>query len=68
MGLKGPLMPTIHIYLYEGRTTDQKRELATAFTEDVEKIVGSPPSATQVIFHDTSQSDWAYGGVLASDD
>ena len=60
-------MPAIHVYLYEGRTDDQKRELAMAFTKDVEKIVGSPPEATQVLFHDMSKSDWAYAGKLASD-
>ncbi len=61
-------MPTIHIYLYEGRTDDQKRELAKAFTDDVQKIVGSPPSATDVLFHDMSKSDWAQAGKLASDE
>ncbi len=61
-------MPTIHVYLYEGRTTDQKRELAKAFTNDVQKIVGSPPEATYVLFHDMSKSDWAHAGKLASDD
>ena len=60
-------MPAIHVYLYEGRTDDQKRELAMAFTKDVEKIVGSAPEATQVLFHDMSKSDWAYAGKLASD-
>ena len=61
-------MPTIHVYLYEGRTDDQKRELARAFTDDVQKIVGSPPSATDVLFHDMSKSDWAQAGTLASDE
>ena len=61
-------MPLIHIYLYEGRTDDQKRELAKAFTDDVQKIVGSPPSATDVLFHDMRKSDWAQAGKLASDE
>ena len=61
-------MPLIHVYLYEGRTADQKRELAKAFTDDIEKIVGSPPSATDVLFHDMSKSDWAHAGALASDE
>ena len=61
-------MPAIHVYLYEGRTENQKRELAQAFTADVQKIVGSPPEATQVLFHDMSKSDWAIAGKLASDD
>ncbi len=61
-------MPTIHMYLYEGRSDDQKRELAKAFTEAVEKIAGSPPSATHVLFHDQKRSDWAHAGKLASDD
>ncbi len=61
-------MPVIHMYLYEGRTDDQKRELAKAFTEAVEKVAGTPPEATHIIFHDTSRSDWANAGKLASDD
>lgn len=61
-------MPTIHIYLYEGRTDDQKRELAHAFTDDIQRIVGSPPEATHVLFHDMSKSDWAHAGKLISDE
>lgn len=61
-------MPTIHVYLYEGRTTDQKRDLAKAFTDDIVRIAGSTPEATHVIFHDVSKSDWAHGGKLASDE
>ena len=61
-------MPMIHIYLYEGRTDDQKRELAHAFTDDIQRIVGSPPEATHVLFHDMSKSDWAHAGKLVSDE
>ena len=60
-------MPVIQMYLYEGRTDEQKRDLAKAFTNAVEEIAGSPPSATTVIFHDTSKSNWANAGNLASD-
>ena len=55
------------MYLYEGRTDEQKRDLAKAFTNAIEEIAGSPPSATTVIFHDTSKSNWANAGNLASD-
>lgn len=57
-------MPVIHIYLYEGRTREQKAELALAITEDVVSIMKSPPEATHVIFHDTSKADWATAGKL----
>lgn len=60
-------MPAIHVYLYEGRTKNQKRDLAKAFTEAVEKFAGSKPEATHVLFHDMSKDDWANAGKLASD-
>jgi 4-oxalocrotonate tautomerase len=57
-------MPVIHIYLYEGRTKEQKAELAQAITDDVVKIMKSTPEATHVIYHDTRKADWAVAGKL----
>jgi 4-oxalocrotonate tautomerase len=60
-------MPTIHIYLYEGRTVDQKRELAKAITDDVVRIAKTTPDAVTVMYHDINKSDTASAGKLASD-
>lgn len=60
-------MPTINIQLFEGRTTEQKREYAKALTEATVKVLGCSPSAVDIIFQDVKKSDWASGGVLWSD-
>ncbi len=60
-------MPTVQIYWFEGRTQEQKNELAKAVTDAVARIGNTTPEATHVIFHDTKKSDWAHGGVMASD-
>jgi len=60
-------MPTIQIYWFEGRTQEQRNDLAKAITEDVVRIAETAPEATHVIFHDVKKSDWAEGGVMASE-
>ncbi len=60
-------MPTVQVYWYEGRTQEQKKELAVAITEAVARIGKIPPEATHVIYHDMKKSDWAQGGVMASE-
>ena len=39
----------------------------TALTEAVARIGKTPPEATHVIYHDVKRSDWAQGGVMASE-
>jgi 4-oxalocrotonate tautomerase len=58
-------MPVIHVFLYEGRTKEQKAELAQAITDDVVRIMKTTPEATHVVYHDTRRSDWAIAGKLA---
>jgi 4-oxalocrotonate tautomerase len=60
-------MPTIHVELFEGRTAEQKRELARALTEATVRTLGSKPEGVDIIFTDIKKSDWATGGVLWSD-
>jgi 4-oxalocrotonate tautomerase len=60
-------MPTIHVELFEGRTLEQKRELAKALTEATVKTLGSKPEGIDIIFTDVKKQDWATGGVLWSD-
>jgi 4-oxalocrotonate tautomerase len=60
-------MPTIHVELFEGRTLEQKRELAKALTEATVKTLGSKPEGVDIIFTDVKKHDWATGGVLWSD-
>lgn len=60
-------MPTIHVELFAGRTTEQKRACAAAITEAVAKTLGSAPESVDVIFRDVERHDWATGGRLWSD-
>jgi 4-oxalocrotonate tautomerase len=59
-------MPTIRVELMEGRTPEQKRDLALALTEATCKTLGSNPDAVDVLFFDIKKHDWSTGGVLWS--
>ena len=60
-------MPSIHIYMHEGRTVEQKKGLAEDITAAVVKNTGAPADATEVIIHDVPRTNWATAGVLASE-
>ena len=60
-------MPVVNISLYSGRTDEQKAALAKAVTKAISETAGIADSATTIIFHDVEKSDWAVGGVMASD-
>ena len=59
-------MPTIRVELLEGRTPEQKRDLAHALTEATCKTLGSKPEAVDILFFDVKRHDWSTGGVLWS--
>jgi 4-oxalocrotonate tautomerase len=60
-------MPIIRVEMWEGRTKEQKAELAKAITEAMVKIAKTTPEHTTVVFEDVPKENWAIGGVLASD-
>ncbi len=60
-------MPVIYVDLLAGRSRDQKKEIAEAFTRDMARIAKCAPEAIQVVFRDVAKSDWAVGGVLNDD-
>jgi len=60
-------MPTIRVELLEGRTPEQKKELAKALTDATCKTLGSSPAAVDVLFFDIKKHDWASGGVQWSE-
>lgn len=59
-------MPYVRIEITAGRTEDQKAELAAAVTEAMERIIGSKPASTFVVFEDVPAENWAIGGELVS--
>ena len=60
-------MPVIRVSLWAGRTHEQKAEVAKAITEAMVRITGTTPQATVIIFEEVDKSNWASGGVMASD-
>ena len=60
-------MPVVHVYMYEGRTDEQKSEMAKGITKAISSVANIPDSATTIIIHDTKRSDWAQGGTMASE-
>jgi 4-oxalocrotonate tautomerase len=61
-------MPIVRVEMWTGRTHAQKQELTRAITEAVCAIAETTPEATIVVFEDIDRSNWAQGGVLASDE
>ena len=60
-------MPVVNIYMWKGRTIEQKRKLAAEITKVFESVAGVSPQFLNIIFHDVDKSDWANAGKLASD-
>ncbi len=58
-------MPFVKVMMWEGRTKEQKAELAKAITEAVVRIGKTMPEHTTVVFEDVPKENWAIGGVLS---
>ena len=59
-------MPVVTVEMWEGRTLEQKKQLAEGITSSFVKI-GMPEEAVQVIIKDNPKHNWAIGGKLASE-
>lgn len=60
-------MPTIIVYLREGRTEDQKREFVRSVTEACRRIFGSPPDSVNIVIQDVPATNLARAGRLRSE-
>ena len=60
-------MPVVHIYLYSGRSKEQKSELVKRISKDFEEVVNVKPESLNILFHDTDKEDWGIRGALAAD-
>ncbi|MCX7571688.1 2-hydroxymuconate tautomerase family protein [Tumebacillus sp. DT12] len=60
-------MPFVHIEWLEGRTLEQKRELAKRITDAVSEVAGSPQQNVHVFFTDMKREDYGFGGELTLD-
>jgi 4-oxalocrotonate tautomerase len=59
-------MPTIRVELFDGRTPEQKAELAAKLTQACVEVLGGNPGSVDVIFVDVERHNWATNGVLWS--
>ena len=60
-------MPIVSIELIEGRSVEQKREMAKKITEAIVEVTKIPQDAVEIIFQDMKKENYAKGGVLAID-
>ena len=59
-------MPVVIVEMWEGRTVEQKKQLADDITSSFVKI-GTPAEAVHVVMKDNPKHNWAIGGKLASE-
>ena len=59
-------MPVVIVEMWEGRTIEQKKQLAEGITSSFVKI-GTSAEAVQIIIRDNPKHNWASGGKLASE-
>ena len=60
-------MPEVTVEMWEGRSIEQKKQLAEDITTSFIKI-GTPAEAIHIIFKDVPKYNWAHGGKLASEE
>ena len=65
--LKEFSMPFISVKMLEGRSAEQKRELAQAITTAMVDICGAKPEGTMVVIEEHAREHWAVGGTLVAD-
>lgn len=54
-------MPFIHIHWFEGRSDEQKAEIAKRIEDAMVEVAGTPPDHVWVKFEDSSKSDFIIG-------
>ena len=60
-------MPILNVYMYEGRTTDQKRKLVAEVTDAVCRALDVGPEVVRIIINDMPMENMAAEGILSID-
>lgn len=60
-------MPVIRVEMWEGRSTDQKRELVEVISKETARIIGCDIASIYVIIDDVKKENWGAGGLLCSE-
>jgi len=64
---KGVKVPYINIYLLDGRTEEQKREMASRITDVVSEVGKVQREMVHILFIDMPRTNISKGGILVSD-
>ena len=54
-------MPLVHIYIAEGRTEEQKREMIKRITEAIQETI-KPQSQIEIVIHELPKKNIAING------
>jgi len=60
-------MPYVNIYLLEGRSVEQKREMADKITGVISEVGKVPKELVHILFMDLPKTNISKGGILQSD-
>lgn len=61
-------MPIVTVNIKEGRTVEQKREMARRMTQVICDTMEVKPDAVRIIINDMKNENFAIGGTLVCDD
>jgi len=60
-------MPFVTIDLVEGRTLDQKREIAKRITQTISEVAEVKPEVVWIKFNEMKKEDFSTSGILHID-
>jgi 4-oxalocrotonate tautomerase len=60
-------MPYVYIHLIEGRTEEQKREMASKITDVISDVAKVEKELVHILFVDLPKTNISKGGILVSD-
>lgn len=60
-------MPLVTIKIIEGRSLEQKRQMAKDVTEAIARNIGCPEAAVQIVIDEMKEENLAQGGKLFCD-
>ncbi|MDD3520963.1 MAG: tautomerase family protein [Actinomycetota bacterium] len=60
-------MPYVNIYLLDGRTEEQKREMSSRITDVISEVGKVQKEMVHILFIDMPKTNISKGGILVSD-
>ncbi len=60
-------MPILHVEIFEGRSIQKKRELTSALTAELVRVLECGEASVNIIIEERKKENWSVGGELYSD-